>query len=135
MYLSCIQFTDDTTLYASGKTIRLIECEINHDLEIISDWFQANKLALNVAKTVCMVFSPKKGHDPKIKVKLCDQELPIINNTKFLGVWLDKNLDWNKHYSVVCSKLKKNTGLLRRCKTSSPPQPLDLFTLHTYIVA
>ena len=72
-YLSCIQFADDSTLYASGKTLRLIECEINHDLEIISDWFCANKLTLNVTKTVCMVFSPKKGHDPKIKVKLCDQ--------------------------------------------------------------
>ena len=58
MYLSCIQFADDTTLYASGKTLRLIECEINHDLEIISDWFCANKLTLNVTKTVCMVFSP-----------------------------------------------------------------------------
>ena len=54
-----------------------------------------------------MVFSPKKGHDPKINIRLCDQELLIQTNTKFLGVWLDKNLDWNKHYSAVCSKLKK----------------------------
>ena len=38
-YLSCIQFADDTTLYASGKSLRLIEFEINHDLEVISDWF------------------------------------------------------------------------------------------------
>ena len=38
-YLSCIQFADDTTLYASGKSLRLIECEINHDLEVVSDWF------------------------------------------------------------------------------------------------
>ena len=60
MYLSCIQLANDTTLYASGKSLRLIECEINHDLEIISDWFRANELTLNVAKTVCMVFSPKK---------------------------------------------------------------------------
>ena len=38
-YLSCIQFADDTTLYATGKSLRLIECEINHDLEVVSDWF------------------------------------------------------------------------------------------------
>ena len=49
-YLSCIQFADGTTLYASGKSLRLIECEINHDLEVVSDWFRANKLTLNVAK-------------------------------------------------------------------------------------
>ena len=35
-YLSCIQFADDTTLYTGGKSIRLLKCEINHDLEIIS---------------------------------------------------------------------------------------------------
>ena len=115
-YLSCIQFADDTTLYASGKSLRLIECEINHDLEVVSDWFQANKLTLNVAKTVCMVFSPKKNSNNKISVKLCDQELPIQTSSKFLGVWLDSNLDWNKHFSHICSKLKQNTGLMRRCK-------------------
>ena len=71
---------------------------------------------MNVAKTVCMVFSPKKNSDNKIRVKLCDQELHIQTNTKFLGVWLDSNLDWNKHFSFICSKLKQNTGLIRRCK-------------------
>ena len=100
-YLSCIQFADDTTLYASGKSLRLIECEINYDLQIVSDWFRANKLTLNIAKTVCMVFSPKKNYDSNISIKLCDQELPIQTNTKFLGVWLDSNLDWNKHYSAI----------------------------------
>ena len=111
-YLSCIQFADDTTLYTTGKSLRLIECEINHDLEVVSDWFRANKLTLNVAKTVCMVFSPKKNCDNKISVKLCDQELPIQTSTKFLGVWLDSNLDWNKQFSHICSKLKQNTGLM-----------------------
>ena len=111
-YLSCIQYADDTTLYATGKSLRLIECEINHDLKVVSDWFRANKLNLNVAKTVCMVFSPKKNSDNKISIKLCDQELPIQTSTKFLGVWLDNNLDWNKQFSHVCSKLKQNTGLM-----------------------
>ena len=30
-YLSCIQFADDAILYTGGKSLRLIECEINHD--------------------------------------------------------------------------------------------------------
>ena len=77
-----------------------------------------------MAKTVCMVFPLKKCSDPKITIKLCDQELPLMPNTKFLGVWLDRNLDWNKHYSVICSKLKKNTGLLRRCKNTLTPATL-----------
>ena len=117
-YLSCIQFADDTTFYSSGKSLRLIECEINHDLEIVSDWFRANKLTLNVDKTVSMVFAPKKNCDKQIEVKLCDQILPVPTSAKFLGIWLDNNLDWNKHHSAIFSKLKQNTGLLRRCKNS-----------------
>ena len=135
-YLSYVQFADDTTLYASGKSLRLIECEINHDLEVVSDWFRANKLTLNVAKTVCMVFSPKKNNDNKISVKLCDQELPIQTSTKFLGVWLDSNLDWNKHFSFICSKLKQNTGLMRRCKnllTTSTLRSVYFAHIHSHL--
>ena len=135
-YLSCIQFADDTTLYASSKSLRLIECEINHDLEVVSDWFRANKLTLNVAKTVCMVFSPKKKSDNKISIKLCDQEIPIQTSTKFLRVWLDSNLDWNKHFSHICSKLKQNTGLMQRCKnllTTSTLQTIYFAHVHSHL--
>ena len=135
-YLSCIQFADDTTLYSSGKSSRLIECEINHDLEIISDWFRANKLTLNVAKIVCMVFLPKKNQDNQIKVKLCNQVLPIQTSTKFLGIQLNSNLDWSKHYSAIYSKLKQNTGLLHRCKnflTTSTLRLLYFAHIHSHL--
>ena len=49
-YLSCIQFADDTILYRSSKSLRLLQCEIEHDLAIITDWFRANKLTLNAEK-------------------------------------------------------------------------------------
>ena len=71
-YLSCIQFADDTTLYTGGKSVRLIECEINHDLEIISGWFKANKLTLNLDKTVCMIFPPHKNKNNNINIKILE---------------------------------------------------------------
>ena len=58
-YLSCIQFADDTTLYALSKSVRLLQCEIEHDLAVITDWFRANKLTLNADKTIGVIFSPK----------------------------------------------------------------------------
>ena len=60
--------------------------EINYDLEIVSDWFRANKLTFNVDKTICIVFPPNKTKEKTIEVKLCDQKLPVQTNTKFLGV-------------------------------------------------
>ena len=135
-YLSCIQFADDTILYTSGKSLRLIECEINHDLEIVSDWFRANKLTLNVDKTVCMVFPPKKIKERNIEVKLCDQILPVQTSTKFLGIWLDSNLDWSKQYNAICTKPKQNSQLLRRCKnflTTSSLRLIYFAHIHSHL--
>ena len=135
-YLSCIQFADDTTLYTGGKSIRLIECEIDYDLEIISDWFRANKLTLNLEKTVCMIFPPQKNKKININIKLLEETIPVRPNTKFLGLWLDSNLDWDKHFSVICSKLKQNTGLLRRCKNfldNSTLRAVYFAHVHSYL--
>ena len=82
-YLSCIQFADDTTLYTSGKTIRLLECEINHDLEIISDWFKDNKLTLNLDKTVCMIFLPNKNNVNNINIKFWNRRYQSAHTLNF----------------------------------------------------
>ena len=36
---------------------------------------------------------------------------------KFLGVWIDKKLTWNKHISTLIVKLKQNLHLLKMSKT------------------
>ena len=58
-FLECIQFADDTTLYYGHTNKNFLLCSLEHDLEIISDWFRAIKLTLNVNKTVFMLFHPK----------------------------------------------------------------------------
>mgnify|MGYP000076101776 CR=1 FL=1 len=55
-------FADDTSLTAYGKSIEEIELGLNEDLEKIRLWLQANKLSLNVAKTVyAHPFTSKTG--------------------------------------------------------------------------
>ena len=60
-YMSCIQFADNTTLFYADKSLDVIKCCVENDLEIIMDWFRANSLTLNVQKTKYLLFSPKKG--------------------------------------------------------------------------
>ena len=115
-YLSCIQFADDTTLYGSSKSLRLLQCEIEHDLAIITDWFRANKLTLNAEKTICVIFSPKNELSEEIKLNLGGHIIPCQTETKFLGVWIDKNLNWKKQTDVLLIKLRQNVGLLKKSK-------------------
>ena len=81
------------------------------DLQNISDWFKANKLTLNISKSVYMIFSRKNHTD--IDLRLGDNKLPKVTTTKFLGMWIDQNLNWNEHLSKLKTKVKRNLTLLK----------------------
>ena len=76
------------------------------------DWFKANKLTLNLDKTVCVLFNSK----PKTKELTLDigtYKLQSSEAVKFLGVWIDNKMTWNKHMSTLIVKLKQNMQLLK----------------------
>jgi hypothetical protein len=52
-------FADDTNLFASSPNFKLLNININNDLNMLSEWFRANKLSINVAKTFYMTFNKK----------------------------------------------------------------------------
>ena len=116
LYLNCIQFADDTTLYITHVNLNYINFALNHDLEILQDWFRANKLTLNVGKSVCILFNKKADRDRELHIKINDELIPQVEFTKFLGMWIDQSLNWREHASRLILKLTRNTHLLRMGK-------------------
>ena len=43
-------------------------------------------------------------------------DLLCVKNTKFLGIWIDENLTWDKHINELALKLKRNQKLLQMSK-------------------
>ena len=68
-YLSCIQFADDTTLYITHKNLRVLKACIEHDLSIITDWFGANSLTLNINKTSLLLIDYRKKSEQCLRTK------------------------------------------------------------------
>ena len=114
-YISCILFADDTTLYFSHSNIHYLQFCIEHDLSSIIDWFNANGLTLNLNKTEGLLFSPPK-RKRTVELKIEEINIPIVHNTKFLGIWLDDDLSWHKHLTVLIRKLKQQLKLLSQGK-------------------
>ena len=52
-----ILFADDTTIYKSSRDINELYESMNYELNILDDWFRANKLSLNVGKSNYMLFT------------------------------------------------------------------------------
>ena len=46
--LKFILFADDTTIFISGSSLPELYRKLNSELILVSDWFKANKLSLNI---------------------------------------------------------------------------------------
>ena len=74
------------------------------------NWFEENKLQVNVKKTVNLLFSLRK----------CETPSNFHESVKFLGLDIDSKQSWNTHGNTLGRKICKNIFLLRNLKDHIP---------------
>ena len=52
-------FADDTNITFLHKSVKKVNKSINHDLSLLVQWLQANRISLNTSKTEIILFLPK----------------------------------------------------------------------------
>lgn len=118
-----IIYADDstlsTTLNAQSDTKATSEI-LNKELDAVNVWLKVNKLSLNVAKTKAMVF-----HTPQRNVSIPDlyienSKIDFVDHFNFLGIIIDKHLNWNNHTEMIAKKISKTIGVMNRLKHSLP---------------
>ena len=120
--LKLILFAYDTNLFISdGNTDRLI-ATVNSDLVCLANWFAVNRLSLNVNKTHFILFSnARKCYDKsRIVVKFNGTLLTQVQCAKFLDVYIDEHLSWDKHIQQVTAKVSRNVGVLHKLRYNIP---------------
>ena len=55
-----------------------------------------------------------------IHIKLGDNKINKVKETKTLGVIVDDQLKWNSHINTVATKVSKGIGMIRRMKAFVP---------------
>ena len=121
LFGSLILFADDTTLTNSHQSEKFLQYAIIHDMGLLIDWFDANKLSLNLNKTVMIQFWPTKT---KLRIEVEGIDIPLVSSTKFLGVIVDDNLSWNEQVLEIESKINTIKHLLRTTKHLLPSRCL-----------
>jgi len=119
-----ILFADDTNIFVADHNLNNLICNINYELQLISEWFQVNKLSLNIIKTNFVFFvSPRKCYDHNNLVnQILINGMPIkqVRSAKFLGVHLDEHLTWSDHVETIIGKISKTCGILNKLKYRLP---------------
>ncbi len=105
-----ILFADDTTVYNIGTDLQTVYEQVNNDLSILNDWFRANQLSVNPTKTKYILFSRDTyPQDPDLSLRMENEILEQVSNTKFLGLYIDEQLTWSKH--IEHCKKKMSSGI------------------------
>lgn len=115
--LSPILFADDTNLFCSGKDISELEFKVNQELNQVQEWLTLNQLTLNIKKSSFIIFrSRKKQLRRQLNIKLNNEILQQVENTKFLGIIIDQHLTWKNHIDSITKKMLKISGILCRIR-------------------
>ena len=124
-------FADETTLYMTHRNLRYLRWCLEEDMKRLINWFKANKLTLNLDKTVCLLFQ-KNGQRQEIEIDLDSIKIKNSRLVKFLGMWLDEYITWNTHIQKLLLRTTRNSNLLKYGQNMMPVETKKLI-YHAHI--
>ena len=111
--VDCSLYVDDFLICYRSKNMHTIERQLQQNLNNIQEWATRNGFKFSKSKTVCMHFCQlRKAHDDPV-LTLDGQPIPVVEETKFLGVIFDKKLTFIPHIKKLKAKCQKALNLLR----------------------
>ena len=108
-YSKIILFANDTTIFNSHMSNKYLKFMLAYDLSLMTDWFNANRLSLNLHKTVAMQFW---NNNTNLELRVDNVKIPVVESTKFLGVQIDNQLTWHNHVNHLINKLSINKRMM-----------------------
>ena len=109
-------FADDSNLFLSNKNNRVLKDNANSALIEVSEWFNTNKLSLNVEKSNHVIFLPPQQKVPSINLTVNQKKLEHKEYIKYLGVLIDSKLSWKSHIREISKKISSSVGILAKMR-------------------
>ena len=87
---------------------------------------------LNVNKTKAMVFHMPQTRIQLPLIKIAGEDIAFVDNFNFLGIIINKHLNWTSHVDMLSAKLSKTIGILNTLKHILPINIMR--TLYTSLI-
>ena len=92
---------------------------IQHDLDMLHQWASTWLMTFNPTKCEFLQLT-KKNHPLKSQYHIDNKQIKQVTTAKYLGVTIDKNLNWSEHTSRVVKKANSvlgfyNVANVRKC--------------------
>ena len=104
MFLS--QFADDIATWAAGKEFLITNNRLQPYLEKLNKWCKLWRIRLNPGKTKVMNFWKGKQQIKNCSLAMNGHKLEVVDNTRFLGLLSDYNLNFKNHFEELLNSIK-----------------------------
>lgn len=123
-----ITFADDTVILIQQSTWAQVKSSAEQGFRRVTEWLDCNLLTLNLDKTKYITFSIKDSLQPHSDYTLkahsfqcfendCDCfTLHSANSIRYLGIEIDKNLNWKQHISSLKSRIRKLIPIFKKIR-------------------
>ncbi len=105
-------FADDGIIYREINNDQ-DHVTLQEDLDNLNNWANKWQLDFNFSKCYHLGITNKRVRET-YSYMMNNQIINRVSSTKYLGITITHNLNWNKHCDIICGKSNSTLGLLRR---------------------
>ncbi|CAG4973470.1 unnamed protein product [Parnassius apollo] len=107
-YTTTATYADDTALLSAHSNPETASSQLQNHLIEVERWLNHWRIKANESKSVHVTFTLRRETCPPVTLNC--KVIPQENNAKYLGMYLDRKLTWQKH---IWTKRKRLDGKLR----------------------
>ena len=123
-----VLFADDLNLFVSHLDRAKLYKNANDVLLKIYEYCKLNKIIVNYDKCCFIEFNESKSLE-NMPLGMVNNMFQKVNNCKFLGVYINSNLNWNDQIDYVKSQVAKSIGAIYSVKSTVPQKILYIIYL------
>lgn len=104
-------YADDIVIYSASKNIKIVKKRLQLSINKLYNQGLSNGFTISKEKTKTIVFT-NKNKVPDLNLHMGSHLIQQDNVIKFLGMFWDRKLNWNRHIKTLKDKVKKRLNIL-----------------------
>lgn len=108
-------YADDLVIWISLPNNKRdqLSVKMSQVINRLEEWSYENLMEINAQKTFYQVFSLCHS-EPKVALKIGGEVIQQNEHPKYLGIYMDKKLNWQTHINKTAEKAKNRLNILKR---------------------
>jgi hypothetical protein len=112
-------FADDTLMFSSLENYNSV-LSFQNDLSKLESWAHQWKMEFNPSKCSLIFFGKTPVDLTEINYNFCNTTINAEETVKYLGIYINNNLKWEKHINSIITKATRVLGYVQSTLYNAP---------------